>query len=74
MKTSDLFNNVKFKNVFNIVYKKYYKNQKLPEHKIIELSLLYRDLFNKLKSDNSDIEESMPQEELSAHILYYYNR
>ena len=45
MKTNELFSEVKFKDVFNILYKHYYKNRKLTYDKMMELSMSYQNLF-----------------------------
>ena len=74
MKTSELFSEVKFKDVFNILYKQYYKNQKLPYDKMLELSMSYQKLFEECQFDHSDVEESMSKKELAAHILYYLHK
>lgn len=70
MKTSKLLNEVKFKNVFNIIYKTYYKHKNLPEHKVIELSLEYQKIFNNLISDDSNVYDNIEKNALVANILY----
>lgn len=71
MKTNELFSEVKFKDVFNYVYKNYYKNRKLPQDKMMELSMTYQKLFENCQFDDTEIQDIINEEELAAHILYY---
>jgi hypothetical protein len=70
MKIKDLMQTSSFKNSFNAVYKNYYKNRKLPEHLMVELSMEYQDLFNALSNDERTIEDVVDFSELSALVLY----
>ena len=74
MKTSELFSEVKFKDVFNYVYKNYYKNRKLPRDKMMELSMTYQKLFEECQFDDSAVENHIDHKELAAHILYYMSK
>jgi len=74
MKTNELFSEVKFKDVFNYVYKNYYKNRKLPKDKMMELSMSYQKLFEKCQFDDAEIQDILNEEELAAHILYYLHK
>jgi len=74
MKINELFSDVNFKETFNAVYKNYYKNQKLPQHKMVELSMSFNDLFEKCKTDDSEIQSIINKKELAAHILYYLSK
>ena len=74
MKTSELFSEVNFKDVFNCIYKNYYKNRKLPRDKMMELSMTYQKLFEECQFDDSAVENHMNHEELAAHILYYLHK
>lgn len=74
MKINELFSDVNFKETFNAVYKNYYKNQKLPQHKMVELSLSLNDLFEKCKTDDTEIQSVIDKKDLAAHILYYFNK
>jgi len=70
MKTSELFRQVKFKDVFNSLYKKHYKNQKLPQNKMIELSMYYQKLFSEQQNNHTLITNSGNKEDLAAFLLY----
>lgn len=70
MKINELFNDINFKETFNLVYKNYYKSQNLPNHKIIELSLFFKDLFDDCKKNHSNIESVIDKRELASHLLY----
>lgn len=74
MKTSELFSEVKFKDVFNILYKQYYKSRKLPYDKMMEISMSYQKLFEKCQFDGTEIQDIINEEELAAHILYYLHK
>ena len=74
MKINELFSDVNFKETFNTVYKNYYKNKKLPQHKMTELSMSFNDLFEKCKTDDSEIQSVIKKKELAAHILYYLSK
>lgn len=70
MKTNELVQDIKFKNVFNVLYKTYYKHQNLPEYKVTELSLEYKKIFDNLINDGSDVYDNIDKDTLVAHILY----
>ena len=74
MRISELFSDINFKETFNAVYKNYYKNQKLPHHKMTELSMSFNDLFDKCKTDDTEIQSVINKKELAAHILYYLSK
>lgn len=74
MRIDELFSDVNFKETFNAVYKNYYKNQKLPQHKMMELSMSFNDLFDKCKTDDAEIQSVINKKELAAHILYYLSK
>ena len=74
MKINELFSDFNFKETFNAVYKNYYKNKNLPKHKMIELSMSFNDLFEKCKTDDTEIQSVINKKELAAHILYYLSK
>lgn len=70
MKVKELLQEVKFKNTFNALYKNHYKNKRLPNHLMVELSMEYQNLFDSLSNDERNIEDVIDFSELMALVLH----
>lgn len=62
MTLRELAKKVRFKSMFNYLYKNYYKDEELTEHQIIELSIELNNLYKKLRG--------LPKSNIDTYKIY----